>query len=64
MLTAIEQILGHLDRRNTKASFPLVCKNADLKKTLSNIATTVTRHSNFKRELQGIGDTHVRYLFD
>ena len=63
LLAAINQILGYLTWRDTKASLLVFCKNADFTKTLSGIATSVPEHSNFKRELKRISDTHVRYLF-
>ena len=61
LLAAIDQILGYLTW--TKASLLAFCKNADFTKTLSSIATAVPEHSNFKRELKRISDTHVRYMF-
>ena len=63
LLAAIDQILGYLTWRDTKASLLVFCKNADFTKTLSSIADAVPTHSNFKRELNRISDTHVRYLF-
>ena len=63
LLAAIDQILGYLTWRDTKASLLVFCRNADFTKTLSSIAAAVPEHSNFKRELNRIGDTHVRYLF-
>ena len=63
LLAAIDQILGYLTWRDTKASLLVFCKSADFTKTLSSIATAVPEHANFKRELNRISDTHVRYLF-
>ena len=63
LLAAIDQILGYLTWRDTKASLLVFCKNADFTKTLSSIATAVPEHSHFKRELKRISDAHVRYLF-
>ena len=63
LLTAIDQILRYLTWRDTKAALLLFCKNIDFTNTLSSIATAVTEHPNFKRELKKISDTHVRYLF-
>ena len=60
---AIDQILGYLTWRDTKAALLLFCKNVDFTHTLSSIAATVAEHPNFKRELKRISDTHVRYLF-
>ena len=63
LLAAIDQILGYLTWRDTKAALLLFCKNLDFTNTLSSIATAVPEHPNFKRELKKISDTHVRYLF-
>ena len=63
LLAAIDQILGYLTWRDTKASLLVFCKSADFTKTLSSIAITVPEHANFKRELNRDSDTHVRYLF-
>ena len=63
LLAAIDQILGYLTWRDTKAALLLFCKNIDFTNTLSSIATAVPEHPNFKRELKTISDTHVRYLF-
>ena len=63
LLAAIDQILGYLTWRDTKASLLVFCKSADFTKTLSSIVTVVPEHENFKRELNRVSDTHVRYLF-
>ena len=61
--TAIDQILGYLTWRDTKAAILVFSKNVEFTKVLSNVATSVPMHANFKREIQKISDTHVRYLF-
>ena len=63
LVAAIDQILGYVTWRDTKASLLVFCRNADFSKTLSRIAASVPEHPNFKRELNRISDTHVRYLF-
>ena len=63
LLAAIDQILGYLTWRDTKAALLLFCKNLDFTNTLSSIAAAVPEHPNFKRELKKTSDTHVRYLF-
>lgn len=60
---AIDQILGYLTWRDTKAALLVFCRTRDFTETLSKLATTVTEHPNFKRELRKVSDTHVRYLF-
>ena len=61
--TAIDQILGYLTWRDTKAALLVFSKNVEFTKVLSKVVTTVPMHANFKREIQKISDTHVRYLF-
>ena len=63
LIAAIDQILGYLTWRDTKAALLVFCKNIDFTNTLSSIAGAVPEHPNFKRELKKISDTHVRYLF-
>ena len=63
LLAAIDQILGYLTWRDTKASILVFCRNTKFTMTLSSIAAAVPTHSNFKRELNRVSETHVRYLF-
>ena len=60
---AVDQILGYLTWRDTKAALILFSKNVYFTDVLASIATAVPQHPNCKRELQKISDTHVRYLF-
>ena len=60
---AVGQILGYLTWRDTKAALIFFSKNVDFTNVLASIATAVPEHPNFKRELQKVSDTHVRYLF-
>lgn len=60
---AIDQILGYLTWRDTKAALLLFSKNVDFTNVLTGIGTAVPQHPNFKRELRKISDTHVRYVF-
>ena len=60
---AIDQILGYLTWRDTKAALLVFCKTADFSNTLSKLAATIPDHPNFKRELREVSETHVRYLF-
>ena len=60
---AIDQILSYLTWRDTKTALLLFSKNADFTNVLSAIATAVPQNPNFKRELQKLTETHVRYLF-
>ena len=48
LLAAIDQILGYLTWRDTKAALLLFCKNVDFTSTLSKIAATVPAHPHFR----------------
>ena len=63
MHTAIDQILGCLTWRDTKAALLLFSKNVGFTDVLAKIPTAVPEHLNFKQELRKVSDTHVRYLF-
>ena len=60
---AIDQILGYLTWRDTKAALLVFCKTADFTNTLSKLMATIPDHPNFKRELREVSETHLRYLF-
>ena len=60
---AINQILGYLTWRDTKAALLLFSKNVGFTNVLTSIANAVPEHPNFKRELRKVSDTHVRYVF-
>ncbi len=60
---AIDQILGYITWRDTKAALLVFCKTADFTETLSKLAKAIPEHPNFKRELRKVSETHVRFLF-
>ena len=60
---AIDQILSYLTWRDTKAALLLFSKNADFSNVLTGIGASISQHTNFKRELRKVSDTHARYLF-
>ena len=60
---AIDQILGYLTWRDTKAALLIFIKNKDFTNVLTGIAKAVPQHPNCKREVRQVSDTHVRYLF-
>lgn len=63
LMGAIDQILGYLTWRDTKAALVVFSRNADFTRVLSSIADAVSQHPNFKRELARKSETHTRYLF-
>ena len=60
---AIDQILGYLTWRDTKAALVLFCKNVRFTDVLAKTAIAVSEHPNFKEVQKKVSDTHVRYLF-
>ncbi|TGG90710.1 MAG: hypothetical protein ERJ67_10160 [Aphanocapsa feldmannii 277cV] len=63
LLDTIDQLLGYLTWRDTKAALILFSKKRDFTQVLANIEEGVPKHGNFKRQLDKINDTHIRYLF-
>ncbi len=63
LLGSIDQILGYLTWRDTKAALLFFSRNADFTRVLSSIANAVCQHPNFKRELARKSETHTRFLF-
>jgi hypothetical protein len=60
---AIDQILGYLTWRDTKSALLVFSKNMDFTNVLVEIADAVPQHSNFKRQLRQVSETHTRFLF-
>ncbi|TGG91624.1 MAG: hypothetical protein ERJ67_07720 [Aphanocapsa feldmannii 277cV] len=63
LLDTIDQLLGYLTWRDTKAALILFSKKKNFTNVLAKIAEGVPKHGNFKEELGKIKDTHIRYLF-
>ena len=63
MHAAINQILGYLTWRDTKAALLVFSKNSNFTNVLTGTAEIISQHPNFKRELRRVSDTHTRYLF-
>lgn len=63
MHTAIDQLLGYLTWRDTKAALVIFSKNADFTNVLGRIEKAIPQHLNFKRRLRKVSETHTRYLF-
>lgn len=61
--SAIDQLLGYLTWRDTKAALVLFCKNVRFTDVLAKTAIAVSKHPNFKEMQKKISDTHVRYVF-
>ena len=60
---AIDQLLGYLTWRDTKAALLVFSKNKDFTAVLNSVAKAVSEHPSFKRELRKISETHAQYLF-
>lgn len=63
MHAAIDQILRYLTWRDTKAALVIFSKNANFTNVLHRMEKAIHQHSNFKRRLRKVNDTHTRYLF-
>lgn len=64
LLATIDQILGYLSWRDTKAAILLFNRNKDFSQVLGKIPTTMRSHSNFVREMDSrSSETEFRYFF-
>lgn len=63
MHAAIDQIFGYLTWRDTKAALVIFSKNTNFTNVLDRIEKVIPQHSNFKRRLRKVSNTHIRYLF-
>jgi hypothetical protein len=63
LLAAIDQLLGYLTWRDTKAALIIFSKNADFSNVLAQIQETIPNHPKFKRSLKRLSESHFRYLF-
>jgi hypothetical protein len=59
----IDQILGYLSWRDSKAAILLFNRNKDFSKVLDAIPETVKAHPNLQKEEGGRGETGSRYAF-
>jgi hypothetical protein len=63
LLSTIDQLLGYLTWRNSKASVIIFAKNKDFSTVISKITETVSSHSNYLRTLNSKGETWWNYKF-
>ena len=59
----IDQILGYLSWRDSKAAILLFNRNKDFSKVVNAIPETVKAHSNFQKDEGTRGQTGFRYAF-
>lgn len=62
-LATIDQLLGYLTWRDSKASVILFVKNKDFSNVISTITVTTGSHSNYLRTLNAKGETWWNYIF-
>jgi hypothetical protein len=60
---AIDQILGYLHWRDTKAALLVFNRNKTFTDVLAKIPAAIQRHPNYKKLLQQAGGTEWRFLF-
>ena len=61
--SAIDQLLGYLTWRDTKAAIVVFSKTKDFGTVVSQIDDVVSEHPSFIRSLDAKGETHFRYVF-
>ncbi|MDE2773298.1 MAG: hypothetical protein OXI46_06275 [Gemmatimonadota bacterium] len=59
----IDQILGYLSWRDTKAAIVVLCRNRNFSKVLNTIPHAAKKHANFKREIGVREEGQFRYIF-
>ena len=62
-LETIDQLLGYLSWRDTKAAVVVFNTNANFSDVLTKILEIVPKHPNFKRDLGKSDETTFRYIF-
>jgi hypothetical protein len=63
VLDAINQLLGYLSWRDTKAALVIFSRNKDFTGVLNSIKTTIEDHPHKKRGPNSEGETRFRYVF-
>lgn len=59
----IDQLLGYLSWRDTKAAVLLFNRNKNFSDIVNAIPSLTQKHPNFKRELPKMNETSTRYIF-
>ena len=62
LLDTIDQLLGYMSWRDTKAAVVVFNRNKNFSRVLKTIPNVVKRHSNFKRELDAGTEGRFRYV--
>ena len=63
LLKAIDQILGYLHWRDTKAALLIFNRNKSFSEVLAKVPAAIQRHPNFKNLIREVGETEWRFLF-
>jgi len=63
LLKAIDQILGYLHWRDTKAALLVFNRNKEFSDVLAKVSAAVQRHPNFKKLIRQVSETEWRFLF-
>jgi len=63
LIETIDQLLGYLSWRDSKAAILLFNRNKDFSKVLSTISEVVRAHRNFQKDEGNRGETAFRYAF-
>ena len=63
LLKAIDQILGYLHWRDTKAALLVFNRNKAFSDVLSKVPPAIQRHPNCKKLIRQVGETEWRFLF-
>ena len=63
LLKAVDQILGYLHWRDTKAALLVFNRNKAFSEVLAKVPAAIRRHPNCKKLIRQVGETEWRFLF-
>ena len=63
LLATIDQVLGYLHWRDTKAAIVLFNRNKDFSNVLAQVAPAMESHASFKRMVRQVSETEWRFIF-
>ena len=63
LLKAIDQILGYLHWRDTKAALLVFNRNKAFSDILAKVPSAIQHHANCKKLIRQVGETEWRFLF-
>jgi hypothetical protein len=63
LIETIDQLLGYLSWRDTKAAILVFNKQKNFSRVIDEIRKNIINHKNYKRQIAQLSDTSFRYVF-